>query len=83
MPDACRASIVTSGASSACTALDAPHRPNGYNTLRKGSYFGRKILDLRSVQRPLKLENLRGKTEQYCVVFQTLANSAELRTEWA
>ena len=30
-----------------------------------------------------QLENLRSKTEQYCVVFQTLANSAELRTEWA
>ena len=30
-----------------------------------------------------KLENLRRKTEQYCVVFQTLANPAELRTEWA
>ena len=29
------------------------------------------------------LENLRRKTEQYCVVFQTLANPAELRTEWA
>jgi hypothetical protein len=28
------------------------------------------------------LENLRGKTEQYCVVFQTLANPADLRTEW-
>ena len=30
-----------------------------------------------------QLENLRRKTEQYCVVFQTLANPAELRTEWA
>ena len=29
-----------------------------------------------------QLENLRGKTEQYCVVFQTLANPADLRTEW-
>jgi uncharacterized OsmC-like protein len=30
-----------------------------------------------------QLENLRRKTEQYCVVFQTLANPAELWTEWA
>jgi uncharacterized OsmC-like protein len=30
-----------------------------------------------------QLENLRRKTEQYCVVFQTLANPTELRTEWA
>jgi uncharacterized OsmC-like protein len=30
-----------------------------------------------------QLENLRGKTEQYCVVFQTLAGQPELRTEWA
>jgi len=30
-----------------------------------------------------QLENLRSKTEEYCVVFQTLANSPELRTEWA
>jgi uncharacterized OsmC-like protein len=30
-----------------------------------------------------QLENLRRKTERYCVVFQTLANPAELRTEWA
>ena len=30
-----------------------------------------------------QLKTLRRKTEQYCVVFQTLANPAELRTEWA
>jgi uncharacterized OsmC-like protein len=30
-----------------------------------------------------QLENLRDKTEEYCVVFQTLANSPELKTEWA
>ena len=30
-----------------------------------------------------QLDNLRQKTEQYCVVFQTLASSPELRTEWA
>ncbi|MBA3616309.1 MAG: OsmC family protein [Rubrobacteraceae bacterium] len=30
-----------------------------------------------------QLENLREKTEEYCVVYQTLANPAELRTEWA
>ena len=30
-----------------------------------------------------QLENLRRKTEQYCVVFQTLAAQPELRTEWA
>jgi len=30
-----------------------------------------------------QLENLRQRTEQYCVVFQTLANSPELQTEWA
>jgi uncharacterized OsmC-like protein len=30
-----------------------------------------------------QLENLREKTEEYCVVFQTLANSPELKTEWA
>jgi len=30
-----------------------------------------------------QLENLREKTEEYCVVYQTLANPAELRTELA
>jgi uncharacterized OsmC-like protein len=30
-----------------------------------------------------QLENLRRKTEQYCVVFQTLAGQPELLTEWA
>jgi uncharacterized OsmC-like protein len=30
-----------------------------------------------------QLENLRRKTEQYCVVFQTLADPPELHTEWA
>jgi uncharacterized OsmC-like protein len=30
-----------------------------------------------------QLENLRRKTEQYCVVFQTLVEPPELRTEWA
>jgi uncharacterized OsmC-like protein len=30
-----------------------------------------------------QLENLRRKTEQYCVVFQTLADPPELQTEWA
>jgi len=30
-----------------------------------------------------QLDNLRQKTEQYCVVFQTLASSPELQTEWA
>jgi uncharacterized OsmC-like protein len=30
-----------------------------------------------------QLENLRKRTEQYCVVYQTLANTPELRTEWA
>ncbi len=30
-----------------------------------------------------QLEKLRHSTEQYCVVYQTLANSAELQTEWA
>lgn len=30
-----------------------------------------------------QLEDLREKTEQYCVVYQTLANSPKLRTEWA
>jgi uncharacterized OsmC-like protein len=30
-----------------------------------------------------QLENLRRKTEQYCVVFQTLANPPDLQTEWA
>src|SRR5919202_3471685 len=29
-----------------------------------------------------QLENLRRKTEQYCVVYQTLAGQPELRTEW-
>src|SRR5215211_803749 len=198
MPGVCasRASIVARG-SGTCLALCNPSpQPNGYNTLRKGSHIWRKILDLRSVQRPLKkkyrnepgssritleakasqqdtpiscsvdvgravyeaeahagvggtgmaacsqvtcqmvaeamgieierievtvtgemdlagtlgisedapvgfesirtsfdivapgatdeqLENLRHKTEQYCVVFQTLANPAELLTEWA
>ncbi len=30
-----------------------------------------------------QLEDLRQKTEQYCVVFQTLADSPDLQTEWA
>jgi len=30
-----------------------------------------------------QLDNLRSKTEQYCVVFQTLAGQPELQTEWA
>lgn len=30
-----------------------------------------------------QLDNLRRKTEQYCVVFQTLVDPPELRTEWA
>ena len=30
-----------------------------------------------------QLENLRLKTEQYCVVFQTLVDPPELQTEWA
>ena len=30
-----------------------------------------------------QLEKLRRRTEQYCVVFQTLANPPELRTQWA
>ena len=30
-----------------------------------------------------QLENLRQKTEQYCVVFQTLAVTPDLHTEWA
>ena len=30
-----------------------------------------------------QLESLRQKTEQYCVVFQTLADSPDLQTEWA
>ncbi|MBA3426253.1 MAG: OsmC family protein [Rubrobacteraceae bacterium] len=30
-----------------------------------------------------QLDNLRKKTEQYCVVFQTLSSSLDLQTEWA
>ena len=30
-----------------------------------------------------QLENLRHKTEQYCVVFQTLAGQPDLQTKWA
>jgi len=30
-----------------------------------------------------QLEKLRGRTEKYCVVFQTLAGQPELRTKWA
>ncbi|MEJ7632063.1 MAG: OsmC family protein, partial [Rubrobacteraceae bacterium] len=30
-----------------------------------------------------QLDNLRKKTEQYCVVYQTLAGSTDLQTEWA
>ena len=30
-----------------------------------------------------QLEDLRKKTEQYCVVYQTLANTPDLQTEWA
>ena len=30
-----------------------------------------------------QLEGLRRKTEQYCVVFQTLVRPPELETEWA
>jgi uncharacterized OsmC-like protein len=29
-----------------------------------------------------QLDNLRSKTEQYCVVFQTLTRPPELETEW-
>src|SRR5918997_3469919 len=56
MPGVCasRASIVARG-SGTCLALCNPSpQPNRYNTLRKGSHIWRKILDLRSVQRPLK-----------------------------
>lgn len=30
-----------------------------------------------------QLDNLRKKTEQFCVVFQTLSDSPDLQTEWA
>ncbi len=30
-----------------------------------------------------QLDNLRQKTEQYCVVFQTLTQPPEVETEWA
>jgi len=30
-----------------------------------------------------QLDNLRKKTEQFCVVFQTLSDSPDLRTEWS
>jgi uncharacterized OsmC-like protein len=30
-----------------------------------------------------QLEDLRKKTEQFCVVYQTLANTPDLQTEWA
>ena len=30
-----------------------------------------------------QLDNLRQKTERYCVVFQTLLQPPELETEWA
>jgi uncharacterized OsmC-like protein len=30
-----------------------------------------------------QLEDLRQKTEQYCVVFQTLAETPDLQTKWA
>ena len=30
-----------------------------------------------------QLEKLRRKTEQYCVVFQTLVDPPEIETEWA
>ena len=30
-----------------------------------------------------QMEKLRKSTEQYCVVYQTLANTPELKTEWA
>jgi uncharacterized OsmC-like protein len=30
-----------------------------------------------------QLEKLRKRTEQYCVVYQTLAGEPELQTEWA
>ena len=30
-----------------------------------------------------QMEKLRKSTEQYCVVYQTLANTPDLRTEWA
>ncbi len=30
-----------------------------------------------------QLDNLRRKTEQYCVIFQTLLRPPELETEWA
>jgi hypothetical protein len=35
------------------------------------------MMDLRSIQKPLK-----EKTEQYCVVMQTLLKPAPIRTTW-
>jgi len=51
--------------------------PVGFETIRT-------TFDIVAPEAPEEqLENLRSKTEKYCVVFQTLANSPELRTEWA
>ena len=41
-------------------------------------------MDLRAIQKPLKeLAALKQKTEQYCVVMQTLLNPPQIRTTWS
>lgn len=51
--------------------------PVGFETIR--TRFDIQAPDATEEQ----LEALREKTEQYCVVFQTLQNGPELRVEWA
>src|SRR5215212_10820168 len=51
---ASRTSIVIRGSGTCLAPGNPTSQPNGYNTLRKGSHLWRKILDLQSVQRPLK-----------------------------
>src|SRR5918997_1162257 len=56
MPGVCAscASIVARGSGTCLAPCNPALQPNDYNTLRKGNHIWRKILDLRSVQRPLK-----------------------------
>lgn len=50
--------------------------PVGFETIRTGF----EVVAPQATEE--QLENLRLKTERYCVVFQTLVDPPELRTEW-
>jgi uncharacterized OsmC-like protein len=51
--------------------------PVGFETIRTSF----DIVALEATEE--QLEDLRQKTEQYCVIFQTLAETPNLKTEWA